>query len=50
MARKLQIAAAQLGAIHLADTREAVVERLVELLREAHAQGAQASSCFPSSR
>jgi predicted amidohydrolase len=35
------MAAAQLGPIHLADTREAVVKRLVALMREAHAQGAR---------
>jgi predicted amidohydrolase len=37
----MKIAAAQLGPIHLADTREAVVKRLVVLMREAHAQGAR---------
>jgi predicted amidohydrolase len=41
MSRHLKIAAAQLGPIHLADTREAVVRRLVALMREAHAQGAR---------
>ena len=41
MSRHLRIAAAQLGAIHLADTREAVVKRLIALMREAHAQGAR---------
>ena len=39
MARKLKVAAAQLGPIHLADTREQVVARLVELMREAAAGG-----------
>jgi predicted amidohydrolase len=39
MTRKLKVAAAQLGAIDLVDTREAVVARLVEMLREAHASG-----------
>jgi predicted amidohydrolase len=39
MARKLKAAAAQLGPIHLADTRERVVKRLIALLREAHASG-----------
>ena len=41
MSRHMKIAAAQLGPIHLADTREAVVKRLIALMREAHAQGAR---------
>ena len=41
MSRHRKIAAAQLGPIHLADTREAVVKRLVALMREAHSQGAR---------
>jgi predicted amidohydrolase len=41
MSRHLKIAAAQLGPIQLADTREAVVKRLIVLMREAHAQGAR---------
>jgi predicted amidohydrolase len=41
MSRHLKIAAAQLGPIHLADTREAVIRRLIALMREAHAQGAR---------
>jgi N-carbamoyl-D-amino-acid hydrolase len=41
MSRHLKIAAAQLGPIHLADTRETVVKRLIVLMREAHAQGAR---------
>ena len=41
MSRHLKIAAAQVGPIHLADTREAVVKRLIALMREAHAQGAR---------
>jgi len=41
MARKIRIAAAQLGGIQLAETRAQVVARLVALLREAHGQGAQ---------
>src|SRR5262245_34764569 len=41
MPRHLKIAAAQLGRIHLADTREAVVKRLIALMREAHGQGAR---------
>jgi predicted amidohydrolase len=39
MTRMLHIAAAQLGAIHLADSREAVVSRLRALLARAHARG-----------
>jgi N-carbamoyl-D-amino-acid hydrolase len=38
MPRKLTIAAAQLGAVNLADSREAVVRRLLALLAEAHAR------------
>ena len=41
MSRHLKIAAAQLGPIQLADRREAVVKRLIALMREAHAQGAR---------
>jgi N-carbamoyl-D-amino-acid hydrolase len=41
MSRHLRIAAAQLGPIQLADSREAVVKRLIALMREAHAQGAR---------
>src|SRR5580698_9202185 len=41
MSRKLRAAVAQLGPIHLADSRTAVVKRLVALLREAHAGGAE---------
>ncbi len=40
MARKLEAAVAQLGPIHLADGRDAVVARLMALLREAHGRGA----------
>src|SRR6202042_1726364 len=40
MSRKLRSAVAQLGPIHLADSRAAVVKRLIALLREAHAGGA----------
>src|SRR3984885_7630037 len=40
MSRKLRAAVAQLGPIHLADSRAAVVKRLIALLREAHAGGA----------
>src|SRR4051812_13262984 len=41
MSRKIVVAAAQLGAINLADTRQAVVKRLVEMLREAASRGAK---------
>jgi N-carbamoyl-D-amino-acid hydrolase len=41
MSRKLRAAVAQLGPIHLADSREAVVKRLVALLGEAHGNGAR---------
>jgi predicted amidohydrolase len=41
MARKLNLAVAQMGPVHLADSREAVVQRLVEMLREAKGRGAQ---------
>jgi predicted amidohydrolase len=39
MSRYLKLAVAQLGPIHLADTREAVVKRLIGMLRAAHADG-----------
>jgi predicted amidohydrolase len=41
MPRKLHVAVAQLGPTHLADSRAAVVKRLIALLREAHAGGAR---------
>ncbi len=41
MKRPFPMAVAQLGPIHLADTREAVVGRMLELLREAHARSAK---------
>jgi predicted amidohydrolase len=41
MSRKLRSAVAQLGPIHLADSRQSVVGRLMALLREAHAGGAE---------
>ena len=41
MSRKLKAAVAQLGPIHLADARPAVVNRLMAMLREAHAAGAR---------
>ena len=41
MSRHLRAAVAQLGPIHLADSRAAVVKRLIALLREAHAGGAE---------
>ena len=42
MARKIKVAAAQLGPIHLADGRARVVRRLCALLREAHGMGGEA--------
>ncbi len=41
MSRKLGVAVAQLGPIHLADDRRSIVRRLLEMLREAHAGGAR---------
>jgi predicted amidohydrolase len=41
MARRLRIAAAQLGPLHRSDSREAAVRRLVALMREAHGHGAR---------
>ena len=41
MSRKLRAAVAQLGPIHLADSRASVVKRMIALLREAHAEGAK---------
>src|SRR5581483_7946791 len=41
MPRTLRAAVAQLGPIHLADSRAAVVKRLCALLREAHGAGAK---------
>ncbi len=41
MSRKICVAAAQLGPINLADTRAAVVKRLVAMLREAASMGAK---------
>jgi predicted amidohydrolase len=41
MSRKLRAAVAQLGSIHLADSRDAVVRRLCALMREAHGGGAR---------
>ncbi|HEY1799146.1 MAG TPA: N-carbamoyl-D-amino-acid hydrolase [Stellaceae bacterium] len=41
MSRKLRAAVAQLGPIHLADSRASVVKRMLALLREAHAEGAK---------
>ena len=39
--RMLGLAVAQMGPVHLADERPAVVQRLIELMREAHGRGAQ---------
>jgi predicted amidohydrolase len=41
MARHIKIAAAQLGPLHLSDTRATATRRLVSLLREAHGMGAK---------
>jgi N-carbamoyl-D-amino-acid hydrolase len=41
MAHRLNAAVAQLGPIHLADSRNSVVRRLMALLREAHGRGAR---------
>ena len=41
MSRKVGVAVAQLGPIHLADDRRSVVRRLLEMLREAHGAGAR---------
>jgi N-carbamoyl-D-amino-acid hydrolase len=41
MARRLNAAVAQLGPIHLADSRAVVIKRLIALLREASARGAR---------
>ena len=41
MSRKLKASVAQLGPIHLADTRGQVVTRLMAMMREAHAAGAR---------
>lgn len=40
MSRKEIFAVAQMGPVHLADTKQAVVKRLIEMLREAHGRGA----------
>ena len=39
MSRRLKVACAQLGPIHLADDRASVVKRLLEMLKEAHGIG-----------
>src|ERR1700680_2811036 len=41
LARKLHAAVAQLGPIHLADSRASVVGRLMAMMRQAHASGAR---------
>jgi predicted amidohydrolase len=41
MSRDLRVAAAQLGPVALADSRADVVERMIDLLRDAAGQGAQ---------
>jgi predicted amidohydrolase len=39
--RMLGLAVAQMGPVHLADTRQSVVKRMIELMRDAKARGAQ---------
>lgn len=39
--RPLGLAVAQMGPVHLADTRQAVVRRMIELLRDAKGRGAE---------
>ena len=39
MNRKIRIAAAQMGPVHLRDSREHCVTRMIEMMREAHATG-----------
>lgn len=39
--RKFVLAVAQVGGINLSDSRESVVKRLIEMLRESHARGAK---------
>ncbi|MBC7779926.1 MAG: N-carbamoyl-D-amino-acid hydrolase [Proteobacteria bacterium] len=41
MTRRLKLAAAQLGPLHLSDTRTSSTRRLLALLREAHGMGAR---------
>jgi predicted amidohydrolase len=41
MSRKLRVAVAQMGPVHLADSRAAVVQRLMAMLRAAHGEGAR---------
>ncbi len=41
MSRRLNAAVAQLGPIHLADSRASVVKRLIAMLRQAHGRGAR---------
>jgi len=39
VSRRLKVSAAQLGPIHRADNRKSVVNRLMEMLKEAHSRG-----------
>ena len=41
MPRRLKVSAAQLGPIHRADSRKSVVNRLVEMLKEADSRGSK---------
>src|ERR1700760_1288033 len=41
LSRRLKVAAAQLGPINRADSRQSVVKRLVEMLKEADSRGSK---------
>ena len=41
MSRRLKVSSAQLGPIHLADSRASVVKRMVEMLKEADSRGSK---------
>ena len=41
MSRKEVYAVAQMGPVHLADTKAQVIARLIDMLRQAHARGAR---------
>src|SRR5919108_5779921 len=41
MPRRLKVSSAQLGPIHLRDSRASVVKRLVEMLKEADSRGSK---------
>ena len=46
MSRRLKVSSAQLGPIHLADSRASVVKRMMEMLKEP-IRAARSSWCFP---